>query len=362
MSEAMQTALQGSHTVATLVQVLGPDGTLLGEIPDAVGGSVTVERAAIERRADVGFVDVTGTLSPVTATGSLAPYANSLRLWRGVRFADDSTELVPLITARIARNTGRYPSISATLYDYAWVVGRARLEAPYTIAAGTNYIDALAALLVDRFPAIVTNFPTTAQTTPLIVLDEQADPWAEAQRMAESLGMRLFFDGLGVCRLVDESEASTEAVWSYQEGPRSTIVDLDRDLDTEANYNAVVVVGESAELTAPVRAVTYDLDSTSPTQYGGPYGKVARFYASEFITTTDQAQAAANAMLLKELGMTEQLAISGVVNPAHEVGDVLAVRRLASGVDSNHVLDNVTIPLKGAVASIRTRARQVLAA
>jgi hypothetical protein len=360
LTPTLAAALQASHTTAVKVEVL--TGTeVIGEIVGPIGGSVTVERAAVERRADVNFFDATSTLTPTELTSLLSPgTGNNLRIWRGVRYPDGTEELVPLITGRIARSSGSWPNLSVSVYDFGWVIARARVEQPYVISAGENVVTAVTNLLADRFGSLQFNFPSTTQTTPLIVLEESADPWDQAYRMTEAIGRRLHFNPLAVPQMADETAPVVDAVWSYQEGPDALIVDLELDLDVEGHYNAVIVTGESPELDVPVRAVAYNTDPSSPTQWGGPFGKVPMFYSSEFITTTAQAQQTANSMLLKELGMEAQIQVTGLVNPAHEVGDLVAIRRLASGVDANYYLDNVTIPLKGATTTMQFRSQRVL--
>jgi hypothetical protein len=360
LTPTLAAALQGSHMSAAKVEVLDGD-EVITEITGTIDGQVTVERAGVERRADLGFFDATSTLTPTEVSSLLSPGAgNNLRVYRGIRYHDGTEELVPLITGRIAHPVGSFPNLSVSIYDFAWVIARARLERPYVIASGTNYVTAITNLLKDRFGSVAVNFATTPHLTPLIVVEEQADPWEQCQKMAESLGRRLYFDALGVARMEDESAATEDPVWFYQEGPDALITELELDLDVEGHYNAVVVTGESPELATPVRAVAYNTDPNSPTQWGGPFGKVPMFYSSEFITTVAQAQQTANAMLAKELGMEAQLEVTGLVNPAHEVGDVCAIRRLASGVDANFFLDNLTIPLKGATTTMLFRSQRVL--
>src|SRR4249920_840953 len=130
MSAALAAAVQASHVVAAKVEVLRGD-EVIGEITGPLDGSVTVERAAVERRADIQLFDAAGDLTPTTLTSLLSPgTGNNLRLWRGVRHPNGTEELVPLITGRLARSSGSWPNLTVSVYDFAWVVARARLEAP----------------------------------------------------------------------------------------------------------------------------------------------------------------------------------------------------------------------------------------
>ena len=76
----------------------------------------------------------------------------------------------------------------------------ARFEEPYQVAAGTNTEAAIAAVLGEALPGVLTVFPGTSYT-PLLFGEEAGDRWQFAQDLALSIGMTLYFNGDGAAVL-----------------------------------------------------------------------------------------------------------------------------------------------------------------
>jgi hypothetical protein len=105
-----------------------------------------------------------------------------------------------------------------------------------------------------------------------------------------------------------------------------------------------VVTGEGTDEMEPVRAVAFDAQESSPTFFGGPFGRVPRFYSSPFITTATQAQNAAQNLLRRTLGASYDVGLSAVPNPALKPFD--PVRVIYNDYNREmHVIQRVTIPL-----------------
>jgi hypothetical protein len=95
-----------------------------------------------------------------------------------------------------------------------------------------------------------------------------------------------------------------------------------------------------------VRAEAVDDNPASPTWVEGPFGDVPLFYTSALITTVDQAQDVADAMLLRKLGLVEGLRFAAIPNPALDVDDVVQVTRLRARVDALHVVEQFNMGLQ----------------
>jgi hypothetical protein len=384
VSPAFLAALRRSHRVAVRADVqlaptaTSPALTLVTDLP-VVDGIVTVdENAAVRRTCNLTLVDTDGSLTPTGAADPLAPYGREVVLRRGVVLADGTTEFAPLGVFRFEEvevvDEGSR-SIRLAGFDRSATVAAARFESPWAVAPGTRYTvapsgagarptGAIADLLADRFPGLAYSFavdPST--TTPLLAFEEGADPWEAATRMARNLGCELFFDAAGVCvlrREVDPTDPTLAVSFVYAEGAEATVLSVIGRFSAKDGHNKVVVTGEPVDGNAPVRAEAYDADPASPTYYLGPYGKRPRFHRSEFVTSTAQAQAAADALLQRELGGTEQVAFTALVNPAHEAGDLVVVTREALGLSNVvAVLSSFSIPLApGGSMSATTRRRR----
>lgn len=355
--------LKRSHKIFTKVEVY--DRGELDRTLDVEDGNVSIDDIAIRRRATLSLTDPKGELTPQSAWDLLSPMGNEVRLYRGLTRLDGTTAEWPLITGGISDiqidDSGGGLHIHIDVYDRARKISRARLPLPYSINDGKNYVTAIVDLLTYRAPWLAWNsLPTTERVTPNILLDAGADPWDEAMKMAESIGMEIFFDPLGFFVLQEIPEVS-QAVWEFVEGGNATVLYVNKRLTDEGIYNGVIVTGESIDTnTAPVRAEAWDENSNSPTYRYGEFGEVPLFFSSQFIKTTGQAQDAANARLRKELGATELVRVNALVNPALDLGDTVNIKRESSKVDARYVVDKITIPLTPArPMDVSTRARLI---
>lgn len=343
--------VRSTHRAVTVAQVW--DSTNLLATLQPVGGQVVADRTrAVRRDLAVQLVDPDGTLTPDDAADLLAPFGNEIRAWRGIRLADGTDELVPLGVFRIAgfdvASGGDEVSIDVVGYDRSRQVARARFTDEYQIAAGADIATVLTDLLTDRYPTIELDLPDTGFTCGKAVLEagESSDPWRDAVGIAAAGGYELAFDPVGVCRLYtarDPTTATPDAV--YTDTGDCVLLQVARAADDEGLFSGVVVTGESSGLTTPVRGESWDDDPSSPTYRYGKFGEVPRFYASPFVTTADQAAAAAQAMLDRAAGAVETISWAQVVNPAHDCDDVLVVTEAGSGTNVRLSLDALTVPL-----------------
>lgn len=346
------------------------DGATETVLTAAVEGTVTLDAgAAIRGRCDVTIVDDGSIgLVPTSATDSLAPYGNEIKLERGLRYPDGTEEYASLGIFRIDEATasegGDGVRVRVTGLDRASRIVDARFEEAYGIWSGTAYTTAILTLLQSAYPDIDHDFAASSLTTPALFGEVGGDKWALAQSMATSMGMELYFDGDGVCVLRPIPTAiSGQAVADLHDGEGGVLVSTDSRWTRQGAYNRVIATGENTEEgVAPVRGVATDDNPLSPTYYYGPFGRVPAFYVSEFLTTNGQAADAAAGELARQLGTSRQISFGSVVNPALEPSDVVSVRREALDLDEEHVIDTLTIPLapEGAMSGT-TRTVQVIA-
>lgn len=368
VSQAFLDEVKTSHQIATLIEVINPDGDVLSEVTATVNGTVTLDATAASRgRLDVEFVD-DGTLGlvPTSSASLLAPYGNELRVSRGVAYPGGSDELATIGVYRIdnvtTQDTGSAMVVRVSGMDRSARLIDARFEEPYQIAAGTNYATAIQATLQLAIPNLPVNFTTTPLTTPQLIANEGDDRWAFCQSMAASCGMVLYFDGDGTAVLRPAAIlGDDQAVFDLVEGEAGVLIEAGREWTRQGAFNRVIATGENTGVAVPVRGVATDLNPLSPTYYYGPFGPVPRFFSSQMIATAEQAADAAEAMLNRELGTTQRVNLGAVVNPALEPDDVVRIRRERLGIDEDHILDQVTIPLSAEGSwTARTRSTQVI--
>jgi hypothetical protein len=132
--------------------------------------------------------------------------------------------------------------------------------------------------------------------------------------------------------------------WYVDAGETGVLVEGSQDTSRESTYNGVVAVGERTDNFAPYSATVTDDNPSSPTYWLGPYGQVPYFYTSASITTLTQAQSAATGLLARTKGLTRQVSLSSVPNPALDAGDVIQVVFPDASYE-RHVVDSLSIPL-----------------
>jgi len=379
VSDRFVAALTGGHQTTIRIEVLpGGDETNKVDLSNYfTDGSLDVSRQAIRRSGSLTFVDrdQSGLIVPTSNDSLLAPYGNQIRVWSGIAFDDGTEELVPVGTFRITKSTSRYPRCTVELSDRAWIVSNAKLTAPYFVAAGTTWDAAIANLLGDRYNGVPVDIPPVEflSTTPRLTLDEQADPWEAAQKWAASLGYALYFTPLGTATIVSEvALAVADPVWTFDGTPTAAatydpanwanlaLYDEAVTWDTTDAYNAVVISGNSSSNATAARGTAFDTDPGSPTQWGGPFGYKPLFESDETVTSNGHATQKAAGRLQQVAGLAESLTIPAVCNPALGVGDLVQVVRPELGVNTVHMLDHFTLPLRGGAQQLDTRVRRTV--
>jgi len=357
VSAAFLAEIRKSHTVVSYVDVITHDNRTFRL--DATSGSVDVDRTAdIRRRCSVGCVDRDGTITPVNAESILTPFGTELRLYRGVRYTSGvlagSEEVVPLGRFRLSKasvkdSVGGSPSISLEGYDYSRTIRRDKFTDTYTIAAGTNVIDAIKTIAARTFPDL--RFDTFASTvtvaTPLI-FDANGDPWDAMNQLALSAGCEVYFTATGSLKVAPPVDIDHLPAphFSYIEGKGCTMLDLDVVFTDEPGFNGVVLTAEAVGAdTPPLRSIVWDNEPSSPTYHLGPYGEVPMFVTDSTVTKQADADSAAAAQLNLILGFSSGLDLTATVNAALDANDVIQVTRQRSGINSKYAIDSLSIPL-----------------
>ncbi len=358
-------AVRSSHRIVSQVEVLF-DGDVLGPFP-ATGGTVTLDgNANIRGSCDVAFVD-DGTLGlvPNAPTDALSVYGQELRVSRGIAYPDGSTELVSLGVLGIqdvdVNDTPQGVEIRVNGRDRSQKVTDARFEEPYQISAGTDHNTALVAVIAAGVADLSYDLSAVTATTAQLLAAEQDDRWAFAQEMVKTRGYLLYFNGDGDVVTEVIALPTGAAVVDLTEGEDGVLLSAGRRWTRDGTFNRVIATGENTGEGAPARGVATDDNPLSPTYYYGSFGKVPRFYTSSFITTDAQALDAATGILNKELGTSKTVNFGAIVNPALEPNDIVRIARERAGIDENHVIDSLTIPLAADEAMTgQTRALQVV--
>jgi len=354
VTDAFLSSVRKSHISKVRVEIYdAATGTLLSTA-SPISGEVTIDsRRSVRRQCNLEFVDANGTLVPTNNKSSvLLPFNREIKIYRGVLYQDGTEELVPLgvfqITTVEVTDTASGVRITVQGSDRSLKVSKAKwTNHNFYIENNTAKETAIVQILKDRYPNVKTDFPATGQVTSLIypTLDQSSDPWKEALKIAESAAMDLYFDENGTARMRPIPDPDLgKALVEYTDGEDSVLTQLGRNLSSDESYNHVIYTGEGTNLTIGVIGEAFDNNPSSPT-YVTTYGSVPIFKSSPNILTVAEAEEAARAELKKVLGAAEKISWDQIVNPAHDVYDLVKIVRGPSGVNSTLMLDAITIPL-----------------
>lgn len=368
VSSKWASAVTNGGKLATRVDIMR-SGVVISSNLAIYDGSIDANSKNTTRRsAWFACTDPTGTLTPQNANDLLTPYLNEFAPWRGFTYPDGTTELVPLGVFAIADveiyDSSNSFALRITGYDRAKTISRSALQQPYTIAAGVSFESAILGLLTAANSTLMQNaqFSASGLTVPALVYPVGGDPWAIATDLATAAGMALYFDVQGRCTLAAIPDPLAAPItWNYIEGGTATFLYLNKHLDTTSTFNHIIVIGQHPDSTSgPVRAEAMDNNTASPTYVGGPYGHVVDVFKDLSIKTQAQAQLVADSRLRTELGLSEEVEMTNIVNAAHDVNDVIYINRAKSKLNDRYVIDGLSIPLTYSRAmTISTRKRQV---
>lgn len=363
-------AIRESHNIVSYVTAKSPTGQVVRL--EATDGNVSIDRTAdVRRRCTITCVDSTGKFSPRSATDLLTPTGTEITVYRGIKYPSGIEEVVSVGVFRLSKVTITdttssigTPGISLEGYDRSRTVSRDKFTEPYTIPQGTNVLDAIQAILARTFDNLTYDATTTTLTTTApMVYDTSDDPWGAVSTLAAGIGCEIFFDATGnvvIAPPVDVDHLPAPD-WDFTEGIGCQMLGLNVVYTDEPGYNGVVLTGESTgDELPPVRSVVWDEEPTSPTYHLGPYGEVPLFVTNSIVTTQADADSVATATLNSTIGITSQLSVTALVNPALEANDTVSVTRAKSGISGKYAIDSITVPMMASeTAEITLRAKRV---
>jgi hypothetical protein len=172
------------------------------------------------------------------------------------------------------------------------------------------------------------------------------------RRLAESLGADFYFDRVNLptirkkpdfddpVTLVVNAQRATDPPGSLP----AILVSFNKKYSRSQVYNAVVVTSSDTAGTTTFRGVAYDTEPTSPTRWGGSFGKKPRFYSSPFFKSDAECLATAVRILNESLQLKSSLDFSMVPNPLVQLGDVLELVYPDEG-EEKHIVRSLSIGL-----------------
>jgi hypothetical protein len=310
-----------------------------------VDGSVSGDRQSVVRRTLNAEVDP--RMAPTSLQDQLTPYGAFIRVFRGIRYPNGFVQEYPVFSGRVdSVDFGREHSVVAAS-DLGAFVSDARFEKPYTATRNLTIVDQMKAIITDAYAAATFTINASSAgkiTTPATWDRERAEA---LDNLAGTISAEWYASADGTFHIDPIAALSvSQALWIVDAGDTGVAISHSTQLDRQAVYNAVVVNGEPPDGQVPAYGVARDTDPNSLTRWGGPFGKVPKFFSSQFITTNAQAQAVAASMLVDAVSSSRAVSVTCVPNPRIRVGDVIYVtERLGSDWDGMYFVNSLTMPL-----------------
>lgn len=341
--------IRGSHRA--IFRALVVTGHQTGVNPVGVEIPISDGNIEFDASADVrATLDLTTdpTYWPQETTDLITPYGTEVFVARGVMLGAGQEVYVSQGYYRVYNveqdDAPRGPVRVAARDRMSGIID-ARLEQPVQFLAGASVETVFDTLVLDVYPdaTIEYDFDAASTTFPGSHVTEQ-DRFAFLADIVKALGKVWFWDYRGVLVVKDPPDPGSP-VWDVNHGKNGVLVTASRERTREGVYNSVVATGEAPGEDVPALAIARDIAAGSPTRWGGPFGKVPRFYSSPFITTNEQAATAAASLLTRSRGLPYSVSFTTVVNAALEVLDPIRVSYKGVGRFETHVIDKLTLPL-----------------
>lgn len=372
VTDSFLNTIRGAHTAVFRARLVSPgqigvqpDGIYLPGIDDAdadpktwgeipiLDGDVTFDTTA-DVNADLDLL--TSYDFPLTPEMPGNVYGDEVYIERGVQYGNGTKEYVGLGYFRIdsvEQEDTPNGAIRIGGSDRMSNVVDGDPEQPVQFSAGASVGAVLDFVVGDVNPSVLLgggsiydwNAYTTLITDSHIMTSGDSGRINFVKDLVQSYGKIAYFDYAGRFVVKDSPDISQSPVYEINQGTNGVLVSMKRALSREAVYNAVVASGEPQGEQPPVMGIAHDDVLTSPTRWGGPFGKVTRFFSSSFLQTSAQCVSAAKSLLIQATGVPYSVSLGSVPNPALEGYDVVSVRYSGRQPSETHILDRITYPL-----------------
>lgn len=324
--------------------------------------SIKVDRNSNIRRTGEATVIDSDLLGELTRSGSsLEPYGSEVRVRTGLRLSNGSYAMVPVGVFQIEdlRWNEDESSIQMSLFDRSKALERSSYGVPID-ASGKQALAFIQDVITDLMPYVTFNFAasnfdirfpggTTFRSGRLAAVEEAA----------QVLGCEFFFDVNGTARVVptpyiDQTTLSSQYDWLVNVGEDGVLVSYARGITRKDTFNKIHVWGAPAtESTPQPYGFAVDDNPSSPTYYGGRFGKADTRVERQELTTAGQCTTFALAQLRNSVGLSRSVNMNSLCNPALDAGDKILVRYL-DGSQELHLVDSLGFDQTGGM-SIETR-------
>lgn len=340
-SSQYRAVLGGPHKRFFRIDVTDIRGDVRASNVRPLNGGVT---ASMTNRVTRSAVFTTGPeWYPATASDPLSPEFAVVHIQAGVQYGDGSTETFPIFTGRVDTATLQADGVvEFNCYDLAQDVISYRFERPRTTVATSSTLTDIRTLITEALPEAVFGTDDVTDTpTPVLTWDE--DRGKALDDLSQSVGGRWYALGDGSFVVRSFSYETGPIAATYTDGPRGMVIGADISRTRAGAFNAVVVVSERTDGSAPVRVPARVTDPSNPLLFGGLYGRVSQIIKVQTPLSSSQAQTLATTQLAASAALREQWTVNLVPDMTLEPGDTVELGyRNRTGVQ---IADQITYPL-----------------
>ena len=329
------------HKRVTRIDAFDIDGVVLAQdvpvIDGDVGSNLTnrVSRSATWSLPDEWY--------PRSPTDPFSQYVSVVRIRSGVEYGNGTEELFPLFTGRVlTAQRSAAGSVDFTADDLAADVVDYRFESPRTADRNSTVLTEIENLIREALPQAVFKAHGVADgPVPELTWDE--DRGQALDDLASAVGGRWLADGEGRFSVQPIVYEPGTPVQDFLDGPGGLLSTADIDSTRAGSANSITIVSERTDGSDPIRITVRDTSPTSPTFFGGKFGKVSQIIKIQTPLTIAEAQRMARAYLEASVALTEQWTVSTVPDHTMETGDTARFRY--RGLVSEQVIDSMVYPL-----------------
>lgn len=348
--------LAQSHTVASRLDILqnGRKVAQLGLIDGEVDRAI---RRPVMSNMTTSVVDPTGDYSDGDIDDLLSPYESEVMPWRGVM--DPTTGYSEMVPLGVFRITGRDPngdgSVSITGQDRA-IMYQGGMVGPTAINAGTPIETAIAMLLSKRNPGLVMHAWKTGFTCGPLLFASDVDVWGEALKLAESAGGWLWHTRTGELTFGHSAPSTIRPIDRYASGD-GRLISVKPTENVDQVVNIVTAESTKTATGGVITATVSDDDPRSPTNINSAYGRHPETVTNPHIGSIDQAKQVASSKLTYNLGRSQVVVATTVVDAWKDPNDVVIFHRPKVGLYERPVtIEGLKTPLgKGQMSITGTR-------
>ena len=357
---AARIELARSHTMCARIDVLHGGRYVTTLVP--VEGEMTAEaKRSITRNLAARITDPTGQLDAYGIQSLLAPASAELAPYRGVVIGGVRVEYPLGVFRMTGRERNGDGTVSLTAHDRG-ILYQGGMRSTLAIPAGTPVETAIRRLLLSRNSGLALQAWKTGYTVGPLIYQPDADVWAEAQKLAESVGGWLAHDRNGylIFGASVPTKRTPEARYTWGDG---LLLKASKSENFDAIHNMVIVRSATLAGGGIIEGSAADTNPLSPTFVGGSFGTRPVILSNQYVGSVQQAKQMAAAELVRELGHYETVTVECPVDPTRDPLDLLVINQPNIDlIERTVMVSNATIPLTAKGRQTMTCHRSLISA